>query len=167
MTDESPEYDIFLSYARTDNRENDRYVEKLAQTLRSIYRAQTGRELRIFLDLDEIRTAEIWERRIRLALRRSAIMISVLSPAYFNSAWCGREWDAFTRMSQERSITYGITPYLKLIFPITLRRWTTDDQLSPDRRGRVRQAQALQYVDFADVSPVTRISPSSLVERSS
>ncbi len=155
MNGESSEYDIFLSYARIDNRENERYVERLVNTISSIYRDRTGRELRIFLDLEEIATAQIWERKINTALRHSSIMISVLSPAYFRSPWCGREWDSFIRMSQERSITYGITPYLNLIFPVTLREWTLEDQRSSEARRRVREARAMQYVDFAEVLPGT------------
>jgi TIR domain len=153
MNGESSDYDIFLSYARSDNLENEGYVEKLVATVSSVYHDRTGRDLRIFMDLDEIATAQIWERKINAALRRSSIMISVLSPAYFRSPWCGREWDSFIRMSQDRSITYGITPYLNLIFPITLREWALEDQRSREARRRVREARDMQYVDFAGVSP--------------
>jgi hypothetical protein len=155
MKSESSEYDIFLSYARADNRNNDQYVEKLARTISEIYRQRTGRELRIFLDLDEIATAQEWESRIHVALRRSSVMVSVLSPSYFASYWCGREWDSFIDISRLRSIIYGVTPYLKLIFPVTLRHWASEGQLPPETRRRVRQARGLQYVDFAGVPPGT------------
>jgi len=155
MNGESPEYDVFLSYARADNRDNNRYVEQLVDTMTSVYRQKNGRELRVFLDLREISTAQMWEREIYGALRRSSVMISVLSPAYFTSLWCGREWDGFIRVSQERSIVYGITPYLKLIFPVTLRDWSRIGQGSPEVQRRIREARALQYVDFAEVPPQT------------
>jgi hypothetical protein len=74
MSGGSSEYDIFLSYARIDNRENDRYVERLAEEMTSLYRQRTGRDLRIFLDKQEITTAQMWEREIHTALRRSSIM---------------------------------------------------------------------------------------------
>ena len=154
MSGGSSEYDIFISYARIDNRENDRYVERLAEEMTSLYRQRTGRVLRIFLDKQEITTAQMWEREIHAALRRSSIMIAVLSPAYFRSSWCGREWDGFIGVSRDRSITYGITPYLKLIFPVKLKEWAGADR-SPGAMPRVREAEALQYVDFAGVSPET------------
>jgi TIR domain len=154
MNGGSSEYDIFLSYARVDNRENDRYVERLAEEMTSLYRLRTGRQLRIFLDRQEITTSQMWEREIHAALRRSSIMIAVLSPAYFRSSWCGREWDGFIAASRDRSITYGITPYLKLIFPVKLQEWAGADR-SRGAIRRVREAEALQYADFAGVSPGT------------
>lgn len=154
MNGRSSEYDIFLSYARADNRENDRYVDRLAEEMTRLYRLRTGRELRIFLDKQEITTAQMWEREINTALRRSSLMIAVLSPDYFRSSWCGREWDGFIGVSRDRSITYGITPYLKLIFPVKLKEWAGADR-SPGVMPRVREAEALQYVDFAGVAPGT------------
>jgi hypothetical protein len=154
MNGRSSEYDIFLSYARADNRENDRYVDRLAEEMTRLYRLRTGRELRIFLDKQEITTAQMWERVINTALRRSSLMIAVLSPDYFRSSWCGREWDGFIGVSRDRSITYGITPYLKLIFPVKLKEWAGADR-SPGVMPRVREAEALQYVDFAGVAPGT------------
>jgi hypothetical protein len=151
MSGESSEYDVFLSYAQTDNRESDRYVDHLVATMRRVYSERTGRELRVFQDHTEVVTSQMWERRIRAALRHSSIMIPVLSPAYFESRWCALEWDSFLDMGRERSITYGITPYLNLIFPVTLRRWTSRNQRSGQVRRRVQQAQAMQYVDFTGV----------------
>ena len=149
MIGTTAEYDVFLSYARIDDSENEHYVEHLVSELASIYRRQVGRELRVFFDRQAIVTAQEWEREIRSALSRSSIMVAVLSPAYFSSPWCGREWDTFIRANQERSIIYGITPYLKLIFPVTLSELTWVDQGSPEMRRRIREARALQHVDFA------------------
>jgi ADP-ribose pyrophosphatase YjhB (NUDIX family) len=152
MIGTTAEYDVFLSYARIDDSENEHYVEHLVNELASVYRRQVGRELRVFFDRQAIVTAQEWEREIRNALSRSSIMVAVLSPAYFSSPWCGREWDTFIRANQERSILHGITPYLKLIFPVTLSELTWVDQGSPEMRRRIREARALQHVDFAGVS---------------
>jgi TIR domain len=145
-------YDVFVSYARPDNRGDDHYVERLVDSLERAFRLHTGRDLRLFFDRRNIATAQMWEREIRGALRRSSIMIAILSPAYFKSQWCAREWDFFVRANRDRSIMFGITPYLKLIFPISLIELPGIDHGSPETRRRIREAQAMQHVDFAGVS---------------
>jgi hypothetical protein len=152
MTGTTAEYDVFISYAGVDNNENGD-VERLLNELASAYRNQTGRELRTFFDRRQIKAAQEWEHEIRSALARSSVMIAVLSPSYFGSTWCAREWDIFIRANQERSISYGITPYLKLIFPVTFGAPAWPEQGSPEVRRRINEARAMQHVSFAGVPP--------------
>lgn len=145
------EYDVFLSYARADNSAPGRDVERLADQLASAYRQLTGRELRVFFDQRAIATAQQWPREIRGALQRSALMIAVLSPGYFSSEWCAEEWDTFMRESLERSIAYGITPYLRLVFPVALQAGIQADQGPSETQRRIREAQLMQHKDFTGV----------------
>ena len=146
------EYDVFLSYARADNTGPGRAVERLVDQLASAYREVTGHELRVFFDQRAIATAQEWSREIRGALQRSALMIAVLSPAYFSSQWCAEEWDTFLRAGRERSITYGITPYLKILFPVALHAGIQTDHGHPETRRRIREAQHMQHKDFTGVA---------------
>ena len=154
MNGGSSEYDIFFSYARADNRENDRYVDRLAEEMTPCTGCGQAGSCVFSWITQEITTAQMWEREINTALRRSSLMIAVLSPDYFRSSWCGREWDGFIGVSRDRSMGYDITPYLKLIFPVKLKEWAGADR-SPGVMPRVREAEALQYVDFAGVAPGT------------
>src|SRR5215217_2048792 len=70
-------YDVFLSYARIDD-ENNQFVSKLAREMERAFQALTGRPLRIFLDTREIRNAQVWEERIKGALENSTVMVAVL-----------------------------------------------------------------------------------------
>lgn len=152
MADNPKVYDIFLSYARVDN-EYDRYISHFVETIKRIFRQRTGTVLQIFIDEQEIATAEEWEQRINSALKNSQVMVALLSPSYFTSRWCGREWDSFTALSRDRSVRHGITPYLRLIFPILIRGLDHVDQRSPDVGRRVQQARLLQMKDLTASTP--------------
>ena len=54
--------------------------------------------LKIFFDVWGIRDGDDWERRIYKGLKQSKVMLAVLSPAYFNSPWCRREFDEFATL---------------------------------------------------------------------
>ena len=59
-------YDVFLSYARSDDAHGA--VQGLADEMRDMFARRTGHELRIFHDKQEIRTAQIWQERVGEAL---------------------------------------------------------------------------------------------------
>ena len=44
--------------------------------------------------------AEVFSDEIEQQLRRSAILVSVISPGYMKSDWCNRELVAFTKAAQ-------------------------------------------------------------------
>ena len=58
MKNGSPEYDVFLSYARADD-ENRQHVTRLIQAMQRVFRSHTGHPLRIFIDKQEIATAQV------------------------------------------------------------------------------------------------------------
>jgi hypothetical protein len=92
-------YDIFLSYAHTDRA----FATCLVEQMRPAFKNRARRQPRIFFDAREIATAADWRRRIHVSLERSEVLVAVLSPDYFSSQWCGREWDYFIR--RERDLT--------------------------------------------------------------
>lgn len=107
-------YDIFLSYARVDD--EHRHVKGLADEMRDIFRRRTGHKLKIFYDKADIQTADVWQERIAAALSSSALLVPVVSRAYFSSEWCRTEWNHFA--AAERSLAGG--PSSRLIFPVLL-----------------------------------------------
>ncbi|MFJ1606896.1 TIR-like protein FxsC [Streptomyces sp. NPDC088253] len=48
-----------------------------------------------------------WEEEMKLALASARVFIPLYSPQYFKSAWCGMEWDAFSRRRQLARRTAG------------------------------------------------------------
>ena len=71
---------VFVSYAREDTR----LVERLATALRG-----HGRE--VWIDTDDIRGTEEWERAVDAGIESSDAVAFVLSPAFVESEQCGRE----------------------------------------------------------------------------
>lgn len=148
MVDQS--YDVFLSYARVDQ-ENDQFVSKLALEMERIFQFRTGQLLRIFIDTREIATAQAWRDRIEGALARSTFMVAVLTPSYFTSEWCVREWEWFVERERLHRREGNLDSSDALIFPIRFRDLSR--VLNPSARQHVEAALARQYRDLTNVDP--------------
>lgn len=107
-------YDIFISYARKDDRpnldgpqeagaaEHNGWVTALHDQILADHRRFTTEPLRIFLDVSPIEEMGIqamddWRHRILGALRSSKILLVCLSPNYFESEVCRWEWEEYMR----------------------------------------------------------------------
>ena len=101
MDSDKAQYHIFLSYPHLDDR-YQQWVTKLVRMMETVFRSLTGQSLQIFIDMRSITTAQLWEERIRHALENSHIMVALLSPSYFTSEWCVREWDYFVTLEKEK-----------------------------------------------------------------
>ncbi len=83
------EYEIFLSYRRSDD-DWVRWTEQnLVRPLRTLLRPAMG-DVRIFVD-QEVDTGADWPTHLGQALARSRLLLPVLSRDYFRSEWCRLE----------------------------------------------------------------------------
>jgi hypothetical protein len=92
MPPDADGYDLFVSYAREDNRDGwiSRFVERL---LAEHQRVTGGRPpLKPFFDTSDIRSLDDWRLRIHDALAQSRLLLAFVSPTYFTRPWCRREW---------------------------------------------------------------------------
>ena len=92
-TDPDYEYDVFFSYKRHD--ESLDWTRRVAAKLRFFMSLELNRDVRMFVDEDDILTGQKWPKRLQEALQRSSCMICVWSPMYFQSDWCFSEWRSF------------------------------------------------------------------------
>lgn len=145
-------YDVFLSYARVDN-ENNQFVSKLAKEIQRVSQLYMGSPLRIFLDTRDIETAQFWEERIKTALENSAVMVAVLTPSYFHSPWCAKEWDSFLRLEQQRREEIGLDASEALVFPVRFIALEGTLRLPDEGRRRMNEAMSRQFKDLVDVDP--------------
>lgn len=85
---------FFLSYAHKDAEEE--YFQRFVGDLRKevMDAAGLGPEAKPFTDR-EIKPGEPWNPAIGRAVGTSAVFVPVVSPYYFQSEMCGREWSAF------------------------------------------------------------------------
>src|SRR4051812_4821213 len=88
-------YDLFVSYAHADDPGTPPpRVSALVEAIQAGYLEVAGKPLNVFFDTREARAMDDWEARILAGLRQSKMMVAILSPAYFASAYCRKEWEA-------------------------------------------------------------------------
>jgi tetratricopeptide (TPR) repeat protein len=95
MNNNRIEYDLFISYARLDNQNGwiKAYVEELALQFK---KTTGGRELNYFWDTERISDFSHWQDEIfNKGIVRSKLFLAFLSPNYFASEVCRREWRAW------------------------------------------------------------------------
>lgn len=93
------EQHLFISYAILDNEEIDGekgWVTRFHQTLSGYLCTQLGCKPRIWRDV-KLSGSDVLSDEIFGRLRKSALLLSILSPRYFLSEWCTREAHEFCR----------------------------------------------------------------------
>ena len=93
------EHDIFISYAHVDNArvaEDEGWVTKLHTSLLALIPQKIGRAegLSIWRD-GKLNGNDEFVDTLNSAFRRSALMLSILTPSYLASQWCAKELDGF------------------------------------------------------------------------
>jgi hypothetical protein len=98
-------FDLFVSYAHDDDRrQHEGRVTALVEAIRARHaEAFPNDPLHIFFDVVDIVTGDYWKEKILKGLEQSGVMVAVLSPAYFTSQWCRREWETFTQLELQRT----------------------------------------------------------------
>jgi tetratricopeptide (TPR) repeat protein len=110
------QYDFFVSYARADNQPaapgQPGWISAFVEALVEQHRSFTGgRELKPFSDLEEIHSLDDWRHRLHDALAASSLFLAFLSPRYFASEWCRREWRAWIDLEIAKHIlSSGVAP---------------------------------------------------------
>jgi len=101
------DHDIFISYAHVDNapleEEEDGWVTKLHTSLMTLIPQKIGRaeDLSIWRDL-KLEGNDEFSDTLESGFRRSAVMLTILTPSYLASTWCSKELEGFS--SQPHSI---------------------------------------------------------------
>jgi tetratricopeptide (TPR) repeat protein len=141
-------YDLFISYAHADNTRGQ--VRDLCDAVRQDFRRFAGRDLEVFFDEAAIPTMADWERRIAQGLRESRLFLAVLSPGYFASAYCLREWDEYVRYEAMRQcLGEGVAPVYFVELP-GLDRGAVAPAIAP----LVAEMRKRQWCDLASQAPV-------------
>jgi TIR domain len=135
-------YDVFLSYARSDD--EDGAVTRLSEEMSRAFAQEAGVQLRIFLDTQRIQSAQIWKARIDGALKASTVLVSIASPAYFDSEWCRYEWDHF--VARERGPREDRR--FHAIFPVYLDGEPDLPDAPPAVQRWIRDCTARQWTDL-------------------
>lgn len=161
-------YWFFLSYARRndlrsgrigdskDRRLIQRFYqdlvrEMISRGLASIPRTETEVG---FFDQGGIEPGDIWDETLAKALRTSRVLVCLYSRGYFESEYCGKEFQVFQSRVRDYSITRNAT-HLPLIIPVLWHRpdkfpslpaCTSDIQYAHDEFGSVYAVEGLEYI---------------------
>src|SRR5207302_802124 len=103
-------FDLFVSYAHADDAEG--HVARLVEMLRQVRDTQHYDSWQIFFDQKAIVDGDDWEQRLA-RVKSAGALIVLLSPRYFASEWCRKEWQLFREQEQK-------PPHLERVFPIYL-----------------------------------------------
>ena len=112
----------FWSYVQEDDRHEGGRLTRLRERLEGEVRAQTGAAFPIFQDRNDLQWGEHWKSRIDTAVNNVTFLIPVLTPSYFRSSACRKEFEAFLK----REETLGMTRLILPIYYIDVRDLTRD-----------------------------------------
>jgi hypothetical protein len=99
----SYKYDFFVSYAHKDN--DDGWITEFIEAIQREHTTQyEPQPFKIFIDNSEIRTMDDWEHRILGGLRNSKLMVVMLSPKYFESEYCRKEWKIYLEYELDKAM---------------------------------------------------------------
>ncbi len=114
---------LFWSYAHFDNAHDKYDLAWLHERLTGELRMQTGTVIDSFWDEEGIRLAEDWQERIDEELRNAALMVAIISPSYFQSAYCRAEYEFFRNSEDEEGAGLRIVP----VYYVTAQELETPD----------------------------------------
>lgn len=136
----SDEFDLFISYAHADN--EDGWVTALVEAIVAEHARFTPTPLRLFFDSHAIMSMSDWEHRILTGLRESKLMLVALSPAYFGSEYCRREWELYLDHELSQAMPgEAIAPIYIATHP------TFEEQASDALNEWMHNLKRRQYVD--------------------
>ena len=94
MTRDADEFDFFVSYCRADNANG--WITQFVDDLLVENRVFAGSDLvRYFFDKSDIHSFDDWQHRLNCGLAKSRLFLAFISPKYFASEWCRKEWKAW------------------------------------------------------------------------
>jgi tetratricopeptide (TPR) repeat protein len=168
-------YDLFVSYARADDRgEHQQKVTALVEAIKADYLRVTGTPLSVFFDTSAIRTMDDMEVKILDGLRESKMMVAVLSPAYFASDYCRKEWEVYVETELAHALPgEGITPIYVVAHPAfdagpvedRLKHWINDLRRRQFIEWRPFWPEGAHALEREDVRRRLEALPGQIAER--
>ncbi len=125
---------FFLNYSRSDvqNPYVKLFFESLIEELRSKLGlgGNVGADEIGFRDLSDLKVGENWSAELANELQSSRALVSLYSPGFFNSEYCGREFEVF----RSRLLAYNKDNPPPLIFPVL---WEMDSSVLKSIKKKV------------------------------
>lgn len=153
-------YRAFFSYARADAAADPKLIEALTKDLEERVNIKLlDDRFEIWRDTERLRLGDNWEPKLEAELRRSDILIVLLTPRWLGSAVCRREYELFEEVETERTKDDSEVGYVALIQARDIEKEAS--RLPPAQDTilyslKKRQYQRLLAVDFLQLSKSKR-----------
>jgi hypothetical protein len=129
-------YDIFISYAHVDNipvfNQEQGWIEQFHEDLRILLVQRLGRidDIRIWWDEKRLDGGTFFDHSIEEGIRRTAVMLCLLSPGYMKSDYCQKELDAFYQKVQDEEFGLKVGDRSRLLnvllYNIPFKKWPAE-----------------------------------------
>src|SRR6185295_13996584 len=95
-------YDFFFSYKRvSDTAYQRQFFNDLSNEIRALRELSNPKEAVGFFDQSGIEQGEEWEPSLGIALQESNVLVCAYSTKYYDSEYCGKEWQVFQMRREE------------------------------------------------------------------
>lgn len=102
----------FWSYVHDDDQAEKGRIMRLAEDIKAEYELQTGDNLLLFVDKNDLKWGEAWRTAIDSKLNSVAFFIPVITPRFFLSSECCRELREFASNAKSQGIPNLVLPIL-------------------------------------------------------
>ncbi|RKQ91915.1 TIR domain-containing protein [Solirubrobacter pauli] len=133
----------FWSYVHADDQAEHGRIAQLARDVAQQFEMLTGEPIELFLDQDALEWGDKWRAKIDSSLASIAFFIPVITPRYFRSAECRREFQFFARQAKAFGVTELVLPVLYVDFP-----GLHDEDADDDLVALIRE---FQWQDWSDL----------------
>jgi hypothetical protein len=142
----------FMSYASNDDKHDGGNLTRFRERLSGEVQAQTGKEFVIFQDRKDILWGQYWKERIDESLDAVTFFIPIITPSFFNSAYCREELQRF--LERERTLNRRdlILPVYYIGCPLL------EDEVKRATDQMVQVIAARQYADWRGLRHKSQIS---------
>lgn len=153
MSIDIDEYDFFVSYARADNKDGriTHFIEALSEERRKLFGDE--KPFTPFFDQSDIRTGDDWQHRIAGGLAASRLFLALISPNYFVSEWCRKEWMKWIEFEISKHIlSEGVAPIYFVEVPgLTDDKNWTEQRVAEEvaKLSGVQSTKASHFLDSA------------------
>ena len=150
-------FDFFVSYARKDN-QSGWITQFVADLLEEHRKFSAGRELKPFFDEHAITTGADWQLYLAHGIAHARLFLAFISPNYFTSEWCRKEWRAWLDAEiAQHILTAGVRPiYIVEVPGLTGKGQLSDQQLSQQLAELSKLPQRDQDKIRAETPPVVK-----------
>jgi formylglycine-generating enzyme required for sulfatase activity len=110
---EKQKFQGFFSYAHLDGEIDPDLITALTTRLaQRVTRKIINAEFAIWRDLKNLRTGQRWDDRIGEAVRGSRVLVVLMTPKWFESAYCRKEYEVFKRVEDGLGVREFVVPIL-------------------------------------------------------